>query len=153
MQCPACERDLKEMEAGSITVDACVGGCGGIWFDVLELQEVDEAHEKDGEKLLDIEVVEIRGFCPIYRLGDRILVDDPQIVLDKTDALCTHALSSLLHYTLVLEKGADPVKLGLTKPEDADNAYIQCVDPGKPYTDGGTVVFRVHKVKEKENSR
>ena len=98
--------------------------------------------------MLEIVVHEIKGKCPVHRLGDRILVDDPKIDLKSTDALCTHALSSLLHYTLVLEKGADPVKLGLTKPEDPDNAYVQCVDPGKPYTDGGTVIFKIHKIKK-----
>jgi uncharacterized repeat protein (TIGR04076 family) len=96
--------------------------------------------------LLEIEVCEIRGRCPVYKVGDRIVVDDPEIVLERTDALCTHALSSLLHYVLVLESGADPVKLGLTKPEDKEHAYIQCVDPGEPYTDGGTVVFKITKM-------
>ena len=75
------------------------------------------------------------------------MVDDPEIVLAKTNALCTHALSSLLHYTLVLDSEADPVKLGLSKPEDKEHAYIQCVDPGKPYTQGGTVIFRIRKIK------
>jgi uncharacterized repeat protein (TIGR04076 family) len=100
--------------------------------------------------LLEIKVVEIRGSCPVYKVGDRILVNDPKIVLEKTDALCSHALSSLLHYVVALEKGADPVELGLSKPEDREHAYIQCVDPGKPYTNGGTVIFKIRKVtKEK----
>ena len=80
------------------------------------------------------------------------MVDDPKIVIDQTDALCTHALSSLLHYTLVLEKGADPVRLGLSRPEDKENAYIQCVDPGKPYTQGGTVIFKIHKITGKKKN-
>ena len=97
--------------------------------------------------MLEIEVCEVRGKCPVYEVGDKIVVDDPVIVLDKTDALCMHALSSLLHYVLALERGADPVELGLSKPEDREHAYIQCVDPGKPYTEGGTVVFRIKRVK------
>ena len=100
--------------------------------------------------MIEIEVVEVRGFCPVYKIGDKITVDDPIIVLDKTDALCTHALSSLLHYTLVLEKGADPVKLGLSRQGDKENAYIQCVDPGEPYTQGGTVIFKIHKINGKK---
>jgi uncharacterized repeat protein (TIGR04076 family) len=98
--------------------------------------------------MLEIKVAEVRGSCPVYKVGDKIVIDDPEIVLEKTDALCTHALSSLLHYVLVLERGADPVDLGLSKPDDRDNAYIQCVDPGRPYTQGGTVVFRVRKIQE-----
>jgi len=33
MECPACNRQLKEMEIGDIVVDVCENGCGGIWFD------------------------------------------------------------------------------------------------------------------------
>jgi uncharacterized repeat protein (TIGR04076 family) len=99
--------------------------------------------------MLEIEVVEVRGRCPVYKVGDKIVVDDPEIVLEKTDALCTHALSSLLHYVLVLERGASPVELGLSKPEDLENSYIQCVDPGEPYTQGGTAIFKIRKIKEK----
>jgi uncharacterized repeat protein (TIGR04076 family) len=98
--------------------------------------------------MLEIEVVEVRGSCPVHKVGDKIVVDDPEIVLGRTNALCTHALSSLLHYVLVLEHGANPVELGLSKPEDRENAYIQCVDPGSPYTHGGTVIFKIRKIKK-----
>jgi len=99
--------------------------------------------------MLEIEVCEVRGKCPVHKVGDKIVVDDPKIVLKQTDALCTHALSSLLHYVLALEEGADPVKLGLSKPRDREHAYIQCVDPGQPYTDGGTVIFRCRRIENK----
>ena len=92
-------------------------------------------------------MVEVRGSCPVHNVGDRIIVKGPRIVLEETDALCTHALSSLLHYVVALDEGADPVKLGLTKPDDSEHAYIQCVDPGRPYTDGGTVIFRCRRVR------
>ena len=72
--------------------------------------------------MLEIEVCEIRGKCPVHKVGDRIVIDDPEIVLELTDALCTHALSSLLHYVLTLEAGDDPVRLGLTKPDDREYA-------------------------------
>ena len=96
--------------------------------------------------MLEIEVVEVRGKCPVHRVGDKIVIDGASIVLDKTDALCIHALSVTLHYAVALDEGADPVKLGLTKPEDKENAYVQCVDPWKPYTEGGTVIFRVKRI-------
>jgi uncharacterized repeat protein (TIGR04076 family) len=96
--------------------------------------------------MLEIEVVEVRGKCPVHRVGDKILIDGASIVLDKTDALCIHALSVILHYAVALDEGADPVRLGLTKPEDRENAYVQCVDPWKPYTEGGTVIFRIKKI-------
>ena len=101
--------------------------------------------------MLEIVVHEIRGKCPVYKAGDRITIDDPEIVLEKTDALCTPALSTILHYTTILEHDWCPVKLGLTTADNPDHAYMQCVDPGKPYTEGGTVIFkcrRIEKVKE-----
>ncbi len=54
MNCPACDRLLQPYKAGTITVDACMGGCGGIWFDAFEIQKVDESREHAGEELLDI---------------------------------------------------------------------------------------------------
>jgi len=102
--------------------------------------------------MLEIEVCQIKGKCPVHKVGDRIVIDDPKILLDKTDALCVHALSSLLHYVLALEEGANPVKLGLSKQEDREHAYIQCVNPGKPYTHGGTVIFRCRRVGRKKSS-
>lgn len=36
-------------------MDACRGGCGGIWFDNFELRQVDEASEKLGESLAAVE--------------------------------------------------------------------------------------------------
>ena len=96
--------------------------------------------------MLEIEVYEINGTCPVYKIGDKIVIDDPRILLDYTDALCTHALSTLLHYVTLLQHDWCPVKLGLTMPEDPDHAYMQCVDPGKPYTEGGTVIFKCRKL-------
>lgn len=55
MRCPACSRDLTERNVGGITVDICQGGCGGIWFDGLEIKKFDEPHEEAGTELLDIE--------------------------------------------------------------------------------------------------
>ena len=96
--------------------------------------------------MLQINVCQIKGNCPVYKVGDKIVVDDPRILLDRTDALCTHALSTLLHYVTVLEHDWCPVKLGLTTAEDPEHAYMQCVDPGEPYTEGGTVTFQCCRV-------
>ena len=98
--------------------------------------------------MLEIEVYRIEGRCPVHQVGHKIVIDDPEIILGKTDAICVHALSSLLHYVLVLEKGVDPVELGLSKPDDRENAYIQCVDPGEPFTHGGTVIFKCRRIKK-----
>ena len=95
-----------------------------------------------------MEVAEIRGKCPVYKKGDKIVTEGPRVVLNKTDAICIHALPSLLHYIVALRENVDPKKLGLSK--DGKYAYIQCVDPGEPYTGGGTVIFKCYSV-EGEN--
>jgi uncharacterized protein len=60
-------------------VDACVGGCGGIWFDRYELMKVDESQESAGEGLLEIGrdarlVVDLskRLWCP--KDGDTVMM-------------------------------------------------------------------------------
>ncbi len=92
---------------------------------------------------LCITVKEIKGKCPVHKLGDKIMIKGPEIDLKQTDSICTHALASLLHYIVALRSGADPIELGLSK--EKDKAYVQCVDPGEPYTEGGTVIFEIKK--------
>jgi len=55
MKCPACFNELTEFQVGNLTVDACQGSCGGIWFDAFELQKADEEGEAAGEPLLHIQ--------------------------------------------------------------------------------------------------
>ena len=53
MKCPACASTLSERTAGSLTIDVCETGCGGIFFDRFEIQQVDEASEEEGVALLE----------------------------------------------------------------------------------------------------
>ncbi|ASJ01962.1 TIGR04076 family protein [Thermococcus profundus] len=94
---------------------------------------------------LEIRVVEIRGKCPVFRVGDRIVIEGPAINLKETDAVCTHAFASFLPYIVALRKGIKPSELGLG---GRDKAYVQCLDPGPPYTDGGTVIFEITVVRD-----
>lgn len=54
MKCPACDFELSKKNIEGIELDVCEGGCGGIWFDNLELQKFDEAHECAGGDFLNI---------------------------------------------------------------------------------------------------
>ena len=51
--------------------------------------------------MLEITVHDIRGHYPVYKVGDIIIIQNPQINLEMTDALCSHALPSILHYALI----------------------------------------------------
>ena len=93
---------------------------------------------------LIITVKEIRGRCPIFKVGDRIVIEEPRIVPEKTDALCIHALGSMLSMIIALSRGVSFKELGLTKGDD-NVGYVQCLDPGFPYTPGGTVVFEIKR--------
>lgn len=90
---------------------------------------------------LIVEVIEISGNCPVYEVGDRIVLDEGyRVNLKETDNICMHSLASLLPYYNALAKGVNPLTLGLAK--EGKEAYIQCLDPQK-YTDGGTVTFKI----------
>jgi len=84
----------------------------------------------------------IRGRCPVHQVGDKIMIDEPRVLVDRTDTLCTHALSKLPQYVIILERKWCPVELGLTTPDNPEHAYMQCVDPREPYTQGRTVTFK-----------
>jgi Zn-finger nucleic acid-binding protein len=45
---------LSQMQVGTLTVDVCEGGCGGIWFDAFELQRVDNPEDDASEAMLHI---------------------------------------------------------------------------------------------------
>ncbi|MEM3695067.1 MAG: TIGR04076 family protein [Candidatus Bathyarchaeia archaeon] len=93
---------------------------------------------------LVITVKEICGKCPVFNAGDRIIIEQPKIVLEKTDNLCVHALGSMLSMIIPLSKGISFKDLGLAK-EEVDKGYVQCLDPGEPYTEGGTVIFEIKR--------
>jgi uncharacterized repeat protein (TIGR04076 family) len=96
---------------------------------------------------LIIKVVDIKGECDVHSKGDEIVIDGPEIDLKKTDRICIHALTPLLHYAVALREGVAPEKLGLTKKK-GNKAYICCPDPGEPYTRGGEVVFEVTRFED-----
>lgn len=92
---------------------------------------------------LIITVREIKGHCPVYKMGDRIVLDEGyRLNLKQTDNMCLHSLSSIMPYYIALYRGVDPRALGLS--HDEKKAYVQCLDPCA-YTGGGTVVFEIEK--------
>lgn len=68
MQCPVCSTTLTAMTTGGVTVDVCAGGCGGMWFDWLEVDHVGERHET-GEGLLEVRRDPMLGVDPQKRIS------------------------------------------------------------------------------------
>ena len=90
---------------------------------------------------LIIKVVRIKRTCPLYKVGDRIVIDEGhKLNLKKTGKVCMHSLASIMPYYVALSKGADPKTLGLAK--EGNKAHLQCLDPWE-FTGGGTVIFEV----------
>ena len=87
---------------------------------------------------LKVQVKEIKGCCPIYKVGDVFYVVDGY-KLQATQPICMHSLASIMPYYIPLSRGVLPKELGLGNDE---KAYIQCLDPCE-YTGGGTVIFEI----------
>jgi len=95
-------------------------------------------------KRLVIIVKEIRGKCPVHTVGDRIVVEAPVIATTETSVLCVHALGSMMSMIIPLAVGVSFKDLGLAYRE-GNVGYVQCLDPGPPYTPGGTVIFEIRR--------
>lgn len=62
MKCPMCGNDLVEVQTGSIKVQACKDGCGGLWVGHFQLEKIDKPDEYDGEILAHLQK---KGSVPI----------------------------------------------------------------------------------------
>jgi len=96
---------------------------------------------------LVVTVVDIRGRCPVYRVGARLTLRQGYI-LDPaaSDPACLHSLASIMPYYVALSRGVKPQDLGLARGE-GDAAYVQCLDPCD-LTGGGTVRFEIIPLKD-----
>lgn len=92
---------------------------------------------------LVITVKEVSGACPVYRRGDRIVLDEGyRLNMNETKAVCMHSLASVMPYYNALAHGVEPALLGLADAEG--KACVQCLDPMR-HTGGGTAVFRIER--------
>lgn len=85
-----------------------------------------------------VEVVEIRGRCPAeLKVGDKYYLRGARISLEESDAICGFAFSNIYPAVWAARLGYDLSATGLTQ------RIAQCIDPGPPYSRGGTVLFRI----------
>jgi len=72
-------------------------------------------------------VIDVRS-CPYYKIGDKIVFEEPEIIKEKSSKLCLWALSSLgLYFVAACRK---------TPKEDWINLLhdVQCPDPNRYVT-------------------
>jgi len=90
-----------------------------------------------------LEVKEVRGFCPLYKIGDKIVIKEFYIDSKSSKNICIHFLSAAFTLLSAFIHGLSAIELGIGNIEDV--AYLQCPDPGPPYTKGGTVIFELRR--------
>ncbi len=88
-----------------------------------------------------IRVKEVRGFCPLYKPGDEIVLNGYYIDTKKSAPVCMHAFLALSSLLSAFSHGASARDLGIGEKDDV--GYLQCPDPGPPHTKGGTVLFEL----------
>lgn len=87
---------MTELSLHGIRIDACRGGCGGLWLDNWELQKIDEPDEEADRVLAEMDVdlsvdvdLDRKLSCP--RCADTILMRHPykahrNIIIDECPA-------------------------------------------------------------------
>lgn len=94
-------------------------------------------------------VKDVRGCCAFgYRPGDEFLVENYYIPSNQKVGICLHALSSMISLLMPFLKGVSARALGISETDDV--GYVQCPDPGQPYTSGGTVIFELKRERIEE---
>ncbi|RLE70023.1 MAG: TIGR04076 family protein [Thermoprotei archaeon] len=89
-------------------------------------------------------VEEVRGFCAAgYKPGDKFIIEWFYIKPQQNTKICLHALNSMITLLMPFINGVSAKTLGIGRKDDI--GYIQCPDPGKPYTNGGTVLFKLER--------
>ena len=98
-----------------------------------------------GLYVVEVEVVEVRGKCAAgYKPGDKFRIKGFYIELNECGArICIHALTGMMSLLSPFIHGVSARLLGIGDKDDV--GYIQCPDPGKPYTCGATVIFKIKR--------
>jgi len=75
---------------------------------------------------LIIRVKEIIGYCPVYKVGDIIVLEEGyKINPKKSSTICMHSLASIIPYHVALSEGVEPrpvEKINLKYPD----GYSKC---------------------------
>jgi hypothetical protein len=101
-----------------------------------------------------IEVEEIRGACPHYKVGDKLVIDQDGYseklrISESTNDVC-FALLDGLSYRGVWTSSDDGVFSHITAING--ESRTACVHAGPPYTECGGVIFRIYRRKARNKS-
>lgn len=91
---------------------------------------------------------EVKGGCAAgIKEGDVVYFSGANIIKEKSDDICAYALSNIMPVVFASRLGVDFESLGI------GGRLWQCVDPGPPYTPGGTVLFEILPADEYEREK
>jgi len=88
--------------------------------------------------LVLVEVEDVLGPCPVYQKGDKILIDEPNVIISKTNAICTRAFPMIVTFIKCFSEGIETGLQGVP-------LLVKC-----PSTTQGPVIFRVSKLPKEE---
>lgn len=94
---------------------------------------------------VDVEIIarEVKGYCSAgIKPGDKIVLKGANICKEESGPICGYAFVGVYPTVFACRMGVDFGKLGL------EGRLWQCVDPGPPYTPGGTVLFEVRPIQK-----
>lgn len=97
------------------------------------------------KKRVIFEVEEVRGTCPLYGVGSRIVIDTEPletINVKESDDVCMRVVDNMA-YRGVWTAGNDDLLRHMVGVDG--ECRTQCPNPGEPYTPCGTVVFRIRR--------
>ena len=90
---------------------------------------------------LVLECISVKGFCPIYEVGDKVTFEEPRLVIEETDEYCIGGLTSILPFYRPLVRGISPQELGLT--EGIVACHAAALDRPAAH---GTVFFKIKQI-------
>ncbi len=93
---------------------------------------------------------EVRGHCAAgYREGNSFTLRGFYIEGAGGVRICLHALTAMVTLLSPFSHGVPADQLGIG---EGDIGHVQCLDPGPPLTCGGTVVFKLVRLKREGKS-
>jgi len=92
-----------------------------------------------------ITVEKVKGYCPIYKAGDKIIIEEFYIKSKNSQNICLHAFAAMSTLLSAFLHNCSAAELGIGSHENI--GYIACPDSGPPHTKGGNVLFKLEKQK------
>ena len=109
-----------------------------------------------------MEVHKIKGHCPVYKKGDKLVIDPipeedvSKVNLGETDAICPRVfgtgLSSFFMYFVYSKPNPDE-KEDLAWHKALGPTYFRCSEIGEPHSRTGYVIFKMYGVPLEETEK